>query len=619
MRVYVLPPKKYSPEVIATSFAKTSRSPESFDVNADDLNDEQSAEFHEKWVVGFGHSCYDDKTEVLTKKGWMKWKDFSERWTHEEHISLATFNPDTKEVEYLVPVRVIDEPYKGKMYHVLTDKVDLLVTPNHKMFVKTENKHKYELIDAQSLEGKACRYLSFLQEIEVNTTIKQNDSWEEFDGRVYCAEMPKNHILYVRRNEKDVWSGNSVAEHAVLHIALENVSRLATEYVESARLASFTEKSTRYQKIERGNYFIPPEITNNSHRIMYQNTVDALFDAYNSIIDKTKPYICNLYPRRENESDEMWDKRIRSKYIDVARFVLPSSVYANVGITANGRVLEYLINKLLSSPLSEVVELGKEIKRVSVAEIPTLVKYAQESDYMSSLYSDIEKELNSVIPVIKKKNERCSLLGFTTDDTVFSTLASRSLGYPSDTFKVSDEMKKKMMDSIFSKKKKHENPPREFEHANYTFLLKMDQGAYYEFKRHRMMSQTPLPLNTENGYAIPKMIEDTGSLELYMNAMNLASKTFNMLNSLYGRDVASYVVPNGFNRYVYATFNARELYHFVSLRSAANAHFSIRIVAHDILSKVSEIHPILMSRVELNKNENSEKIKNNHFFKLEEI
>ena len=52
----------------------------------------------------------------------------------------------------------------------------------------------------------------------------------------------------------------SVAEHAVLHIAIENVSRLAVECLESNRLASYTEKSTRYQKWDAQAFFIPPEL-----------------------------------------------------------------------------------------------------------------------------------------------------------------------------------------------------------------------------------------------------------------------------------------------------------------------------------------------------------------------
>src|SRR3970040_1336856 len=55
-QVYLLDPKNLSPETIAVTFAKTSRSPQSFREIAAELNDEKSAEFHEKWVVGYGHA-----------------------------------------------------------------------------------------------------------------------------------------------------------------------------------------------------------------------------------------------------------------------------------------------------------------------------------------------------------------------------------------------------------------------------------------------------------------------------------------------------------------------------------------------------------------------------------
>src|SRR3970040_936775 len=52
----------------------------------------------------------------------------------------------------------------------------------------------------------------------------------------------------------------SVAEHAVLHIAFENVSRLAIESIEGNRLASYMEKSKRYKKWGPDDFFIPREL-----------------------------------------------------------------------------------------------------------------------------------------------------------------------------------------------------------------------------------------------------------------------------------------------------------------------------------------------------------------------
>src|SRR5574342_1334225 len=119
--IYLLNPKELSPEIIAVAFAKTSRSPESFRDIAAGLSDEKSAQFHDKWVGGYGHA--------------------------------------------------------------------------------------------------------------------------------------------------------SVAEHAVLHLAFETVSRLAIEAIESNRLASYTETSTRYQKWGPDDFTIPPELDDHPLRSEFVDTI----------------------------------------------------------------------------------------------------------------------------------------------------------------------------------------------------------------------------------------------------------------------------------------------------------------------------------------------------------
>ena len=52
-RVYSL--NGLPPEVVAVAFAKTSRNPEPFDQIAAELNADKSRQFHEKWVIGYGH------------------------------------------------------------------------------------------------------------------------------------------------------------------------------------------------------------------------------------------------------------------------------------------------------------------------------------------------------------------------------------------------------------------------------------------------------------------------------------------------------------------------------------------------------------------------------------
>ena len=74
--------------------------------------------------------CYDDDTEVLTADGWVPWPkvDGSE--------SFGTLNPESGELEYQPSSQVFHCDYAGPMYRVRSQQVDLLVTPNHRMWVQ---------------------------------------------------------------------------------------------------------------------------------------------------------------------------------------------------------------------------------------------------------------------------------------------------------------------------------------------------------------------------------------------------------------------------------------------------------------------------------------------------
>ena len=229
-KIYLLDPRLLSPETIAVAFAKTSRSPQSFQEIADELSDEKSADFHEKWVVGYGHS--------------------------------------------------------------------------------------------------------------------------------------------------------SVAEHAVLHIALENVSRLAVECIESNRLASYTEKSSRYQIWDQDHFYVPAELVNSALREEYVALNKRLFNNYQIALEKVTEFLKLNQPKEENETERAFSQRIRTCSADVCRYYLPASALANVGMTINARALEHAIAKLLSNPLHEVQTIGQEVKTESQKIVPTLVKYANENSYI---------------------------------------------------------------------------------------------------------------------------------------------------------------------------------------------------------------------------------------------
>ena len=143
---------------------------------------------------------------------------------------------------------------------------------------------------------------------------------------------------------------------------MENISRLAVECLESNRLASYTEKSTRYQKWDQESFYIPVELNNKKLKKAYIDTNTLLFKTYQESLPVVQNEIAKQIPRKENESEAGWERRIRSLYVDVSRFLLPASSLANVGMTINARALEHAIRKMLSHPLDEVKKIGEEIK-----------------------------------------------------------------------------------------------------------------------------------------------------------------------------------------------------------------------------------------------------------------
>ena len=449
--IYLLSPRALSPETIAVAFARTSRSPESFRAIAAELSDEKSAQFHEKWVVGYGHA--------------------------------------------------------------------------------------------------------------------------------------------------------SVAEHAVLHIAFENVSRLAIESIEGNRLASYTEKSTRYQKWGSDDFTIPPELEAHPLCKEYVETIRFLFKTYADSQEPVRSLILERFPRRDNEKDEAWDRRIRSKYVDVCRFILPAASLANVGMTANARVLENMIRKMLSHELAEVRQIGGRVKEVALGETPTLVKYADSVPYLVETIHEFNNSDTTYRG--STENKWCTLIDYNKDGEN-RVLAAAFYRFGEMTYtnalayiqSLNEEEKARLAESLLGRLGKFDIPLRELEYSNYTFDLIMDQGAYAEFKRHRMMTQTPQKLTTRLGYATPRLITEAGFGSKYETAMESAAELYEKLVQ-FNPSVGQYIVPNGFNRRVLAEFNLREAFAFCQLRSAVNAHFSIRRIAQRIYEEIARVHPLLTKYMKL--------------------
>ncbi len=415
----------------------------------------------------------------------------------------------------------------------------------------------------------------------------------------------------------------SVAEHAVLHIAIENVSRLAVECLESNRLASYTEKSTRYQKWDAQAFFIPPELDGQPLLETYRRTCKLLFQTYLDSLQPMRTLVEGQSTRREQESEEAYDRRIRSQYVDSCRFLLPAASLANLGMTANARVLEHAIGKMLSHPLAEVRQIGAEVKGVAQAEVPTLVKYAESIPYLVETGQAFSQDVPATGITKHKEPEPinadwCRLIDHDPDGEIKVLAAALfrfgQIPYAQALERVrsaSTAERISLAESLLGRMGEHDAPLRELEYTSYTFDLILDQGGYAEFKRHRMMTQTPQALTARLGYAVPYRFVQAGYESRYRSAMEAARQAYDELAD-WNPQVAAYIVPNGFNRRVLFSMNLREAFAFCQLRSAPHAHFSMRRVAERVAEEIRGVHPLLAKYMSLPQ-EPWQEVENQHF------
>lgn len=392
----------------------------------------------------------------------------------------------------------------------------------------------------------------------------------------------------------------SVSEHAVVHLAVENISRLACDSLEDNRLASYTEKSSRYQVMPHDYFHVPRELEGYPQaRNAYLATCQGLFASYHSMLEGCMEYLRGVRPQREGERNAAYNLRLRRLATDACRSALPAATLTNVGVTANARVLEHAISKLMSSGLSEERLMGEAIREQGRLITPTLIKYADRSAFLAgAIQRDWQLGLPAVdMPSVSPANVRLVDYDASAEDKVTAAILFRQMGgsYASawqQAVELSQDEKSQLLNAFMENLGEHDSPIREFELVDYTFELVMDYGAYREFKRHRMQSYFPQNLTVSLGYKVPALVIEAGLEDEFRFAMHLSESGFEEVNQVWPV-AAQYLVTHGHYRRILSKMNLRECYHLFKLRSSQQAHESIREPILEAMRQAVETHPQL--------------------------
>lgn len=400
----------------------------------------------------------------------------------------------------------------------------------------------------------------------------------------------------------------SVAEHAVAHIAVEDVSIITSKIIEDNRLASYTEKSTRYVIFDTERYYKAPELDGTAHAVLYHEAVGAMMRRYAELTPLAIEEIKQRTPRKEGQTEVGYNTACKAKACDVLRYILPAATFTNIGVTVNGRALEHMITKLLSHPLREAREFGAAIKRESVTVIPTLLKYAETNAYIE----ETDREMSRVVADLMSASEafealseprptanRATIVHFDKDaedklvaailyeytDASATVVASRVQA-------MKREDKERVIDEYLLRRGKWDEPLRALEHIYYTFDILVDYGAFRDIQRHRMATQTNQLLTDAHGYETPPEIFEYGYEKIYTELMERGSEAFQKLVKEFPYE-AQYALPLAYRKRALFTWNLRSLHHFVSLRSARQGHPSYRDIAQQVYHEIKRVHPLL--------------------------
>ncbi len=228
--------------------------------------------------------CYSKDTEVLTKEGWKMWPDVID--TDE----LAAYNPETDTYNYEKPIELIEQKYEGELLNFKTNKLDICVTPQHRMwvqnyipmcgwsdpkFVEAQTIVKTGLwkVPSQNGENSAHLYTKNIQKVK-------------YDDYVYCATVSTG-LLMIRRNGKSTVCGNCIgadwfAPSPSNNLAWNEISGRYKPVEEYYRPTEWRAQSSDNKQCSEG--FVDKQTTN-AAQIIYDQTMCIIKDNYKKLVD----------------------------------------------------------------------------------------------------------------------------------------------------------------------------------------------------------------------------------------------------------------------------------------------------------------------------------------------
>jgi thymidylate synthase ThyX len=398
-------------------------------------------------------------------------------------------------------------------------------------------------------------------------------------------------------------------------LCFEGISELAATEIEDEPLWDGQARSSRYQDFSKSGFVTPPEF-DPVQAAVYQQAAGELLAGYNEIHAKVFGHLARKLPQPEGMSSQAYERNVKARAFDVARYLLCFGIPTGVGQVTSIRTLERQVRRLKASEYEELRELAEEIAQACAtspclewaagtgeAVAPTLARHLNADEHLQRSREDLRAwafqnlDMSDGRASIDDSDAAKPVDLIKPTDTMADIVAT--LLYPQTNRPYrelytlasswSAARRNEVVDVALQSRTKRDDLLRNFRSEPYVFDIVMDIGAYRDLHRHRRCQQFRQSYSANLGFEKPDLIEDAGLSELYDA---LLSHTSNVAKTLPAPG-AHYLLPFAARSRLLFKMDFAEAEYIARLRSGVKGHFSYRKIAWEMKQKMSLLEPEL--------------------------
>ncbi len=413
----------------------------------------------------------------------------------------------------------------------------------------------------------------------------------------------------------------SIADLAHIAFAIERLSLLAAIVLVDETRWDGQERSTRYQNFLKSGWYLPDFGDDSASAALYSKTIESLFGAYQRSTEAVLNLLRDRISRPESLKQDAYERTLRARAFDVARYLLPLATNTSLGQIVSARTLETQVARLLSHPAAEVRLLGEKLRDASTA--PTLVKYAQPSPYLIETQAELAQAAAEILAPLSSTSpfhrtplavdlverseslevELAATLLYSASHHPYRQIRDLVAGLPAAQIA-------EIVGLGLRHRGRHDEALRLF-HAGAAlrFDILMDIGGFRDMHRHRRCTQIIQGFTSQHGYETPGAADLPAGTDILAEA-GIDADFRQSIESAHAAaaQIASGPAPEAAQSALYllplATrirslfkMDFAEAQYITELRSGPAGHFSYRRIAWEMYLALERQHPTLAKHI----------------------